>query len=327
MMLKHEEEKQASSQHNYRVDSIPIRHISTFVYRKPKDNSDFDLFNMKHTTTPTEASHPKARVPTHWSKVFGGPCGRFIIFCFFLGLALFAAMIFYIVLYASSVLNNPNIMCTPFFLFAWISVLPTMLVIWFLAIFFSLCCVDDHKAQKARCRNCRACFCTYISISYGILYVLALGFVSISSEQWVIIKDHNNSDIMFQYLGNKFDSKVYPILSRPNNINDTFPNSTCEPVQFSSICFHIDPFRYSNLSKVFRCQPNDEDSVEFTFLYLKPLTELSQTAITLGLLSVIFFVLGYNSVMQRRLSSPDKWIGKQCCRPFNSKPNEWTRLI
>ena len=104
-----------------------------------------------------------ARTP--WSKVFNGPCGRFLILCFFLSLVLLVAMIAYVGIYMSSVLNDPNIMCMPFFIFAWKFVLPYVLTLWFLTT-FSLIWVNYGTKQSHM--NCR--MLVYLSTHFSVFF-------------------------------------------------------------------------------------------------------------------------------------------------------------
>jgi hypothetical protein len=278
------------------------------------------------TTTPSKTSSPsKPLVLPSWSQVFSGPCGKFLILCFLSSLAFFIAMIAYVGIYTNSLSNDPNLMCTPFFLFAWTLMIPPILAAWFVVTVSSVWFDIREKFEHTRCPGGAFIF---TSLIHFVFFISALLIASILSESGVIIKANNNTDMMFQFLGSQFDPKVYTLFSHSNVTNDTFSNSACESFPFSRICPTLGRFRYTYLQNVSRCQPNaEEDALRFSLLYLEPLVGSSRTALNFGILFACFFTFGYIVAMTRRLSPPNEWIDYQCCLPSNIGPNERTGLI
>jgi hypothetical protein len=175
------------------------------------------MSNIESTTTSTETSHFEFLVLTSWSKVFDGACGRFLILCFFLSLALFVTMIAYVGAYVGSVLNDPNIICVPFFLSVLMPILPIVLTLWFLATLGSICVVPIMEEAHMCCRIflylstysflllCTAFFSIFVVYSFdatyshfnglSILIILFIwAFLLIFGLIWIEvgIRDHTN---------------------------------------------------------------------------------------------------------------------------------------
>ena len=256
-----------------------------------------------------------------WSKVFGGSCGRFIIFCFFLCLILFITMVIYIAIYTSSILNHPNIICLPSFsFFSWGILMPACWVFWLMSI---LCTIRLSSERK----KTMAVVYTIVVFAYAAIFILLPSMAPFSAEHGVIIREDNTSNIMFQYLYERGDrSEAYPIFLHLDNINDTYPNSTCDFWPFSNLCPLFGPLRGINVSGAFRCSKSSaEEDFEPLLLYMKPLLGLANTAMNLCIAFSAFFILGFALLMKRRLFPSERWIENQLCWP--SLRGEYTRIV
>jgi hypothetical protein len=160
---------------------------------------------------------------------------------------------------------------------------------------------------------------------FGAFIIFSSTSLPISIEDWLIIRDDNNSDIMFQYFKNGKDLIAFPIFLRPDGINDTYPNSTCGPKPFSDLCPLFGPLRDLNTSKVLKCTPNGE-GFEPLLLDMGPFMGLARTAMNLGIAFPVLFLFGFTLLMRRRLYPSDSWIeNRLCLTSRRSELNERTR--
>jgi hypothetical protein len=143
-------------------------------------------------------------------------------------------------------------------------------------------------------------------------------YAPLSGIEGLIIKEENNSDIMFQFLTNYGEDSTicpsaYPIFFRPDDITDMFSNSSCKFVPFSELCPVFGPLPKTNLSGAFRCHPNAGYGLELFASYLAPRLEFAHTATNLVAAFIFLFEFGYFSLSRRRWSSPDEWCENHCC--------------
>ena len=261
-----------------------------------------------------------------WSKVFSGPCGRFIILCIFLDLMMFIIMVTYLGIYVNSVLNHPNIICVPWLIDEWRIKIPSALGLMFLG---ALCSIWFWLRKKGTSRCCYIHCCDFFGIFWsGFLFGTFIIVLIMAAEyQGVVIQEDNNNDIMFQYFFRWGEGPVaFPILLRPDDVNNTYSNSTCRFVTFSQRC-NIPLRNASHLSGAFRCTPNGQEGLELLSLYFMPLLESLYTANKLGISFLIFFAFIYLSLMGRRLLPTNKWFGSGCCPSSYGEPEEHMKLI
>ena len=274
-----------------------------------------------HIPTAPEKHDVRSFKQNPWSRVFSGPCGRFIILCFFLSLVLFVAMVAYVGIYISSLLNDPDILCLPFFFLFWGLCISAVLILWFSTTFCSIWL--DSGTEEAD-RNCRGCPCTYISMMYLVCFLCLLIYTLIFGDIGVIVKESDANDTLFQYLGSRFDPQVYRVFSLPDNTSDIYRNLTCDSALFYGFCPHYVPLvQKTNFSEAFKCLSYNEDDLESLLLHLESPMRFSRNSSTLGIAFTIFFAFGYVLAMKRRFSPREEWIENRLC--WSS--GEYTRLI
>jgi hypothetical protein len=272
--------------------------------------------------TPEECYGPSTFNPNPWLTVFSGSCGKFIILCFLISSLLFVAMVIYASTYASSVLNHPNIVCVPYFsFFCWGILLPICLILWFLAIFLPLWRSSANK------RDVIMVLSMVVVFLYGGAFILFSTLAPISDEDGLIIRDGNNSDIMFRYIYVGENIKAYPILLQSDGINDIYPNSTCDRKSLPDLCPIFGPLRGINTSEAFKCTPNAEEGIGLLLLYLGPFIGLARTAMNLGIAFPVFFLFGFTLLMRRRSFNFDELIENRLCLPSKRGPNTRTQSM
>jgi hypothetical protein len=297
--------------HDSHFDFIQLRPFSTRVYESLTANID-NIMCRKYcdSTNPEELDALCTFELTPWSTMFSGSCGKFIILCLLISFVLFVMMTIYAGIYATSVSNHPSIVCvSSSSFFIWGIIVPIVLAGWLLSLFLAL------GLGSGEGKIFIIVFGIILVFFYGTMFILYSTLSPISDENGIIIRDGNNSDVMFQYLDDGENMKAYPIFLRSDGINDTYPNSTCGPKPFSDLCRVFGPLRGINASEAFRCTPNDAEGLELLLLYLGPFMGLARTAMNLGIAFPAFFLFGFTLLMRRRLYPPDSWIENRLCLP------------
>jgi hypothetical protein len=269
-----------------------------------------------------------------WFKMLRKECGRNVFLCLLISFISLVAMIIYVGIYTSLVLNNPNIICVPVPLLNWYNRMSFTLIIFFSTMPFAIRRGFGKEVTYADWRL----GCILIPLLGSAAFLGTFTSYPLFGIEGAIIKDNNGSHIMFQYFGDELAPEAFPIF-RSNDIDSVYINSTCNLVLFSSLCPVLGPVRNtSDLSGgVFRCRPKDVNGLEPFLHHLKPHLVVARTATNLGIVSFVFFTLGYLSLVVSRLSSLsgqqlfslvlsrlspllDQQFWNRCCPSFCRKP-------
>jgi hypothetical protein len=235
-----------------------------------------------------------------WSKVLGGPYGKLTIYCFFFIMALFVAMGAYIDMHTSPVLAHYSTVCVPHSFIIWKIVMPIVMILWLL---ITLCIIRFCHGTGAALTVRQVLGSDLILDLLFVVIFCFLVYAPLTDIDGFIVKE-NSSNALFQLLTNCGEKptvcpNAYPISFLPDNIGDMFSNSTCESVPFSDLCPIFSPLLNTNLSEVFRCQPDAVYDFESFVSYLMSRLKVACNAMNFGLIFAYLFTSGYASLSRR----------------------------